>query len=73
MLLESDPVLDSPHGPNALVMRRSGVRIFEATPRFWLVFRGYGYILGTFFEKVSLAASDSREPWSSLSSSNSEA
>ena len=38
MLLESDPVLDSPHGPNALVMRRSGVRISEAAPRFWLGF-----------------------------------
>ncbi len=32
VLLESEPVLDSAHGPNALVMRRSGVQIPEAAP-----------------------------------------
>ena len=47
VLLESEPVLDSPYSPNALVMRRSGVRISEAAPRFWLVSRGYAYILRT--------------------------
>jgi len=30
VLLESEPTLDPPHGPNALVMRRSGVQIPEA-------------------------------------------
>jgi len=48
VLLESEPILDSPHGPNALVMRRSGVRISEAAPRFWLVFGKSAYILRTF-------------------------
>ena len=37
VLLEPEPILDSRQGPNALVMRRSGVRISEAAPRFWLV------------------------------------
>ena len=48
VLLESEPVLDFPHGPNALVMRRSGVRISEAAPCFWLVFSGYGCIWDSF-------------------------
>ena len=39
---------DSPcNSRQTLVMRRSGVRISEAAPRFWLVFRGYAYILRT--------------------------
>ena len=32
------------HGPNTLVMRRSGVRISEAAPRFGLVMRERAYI-----------------------------
>ena len=50
VLLESEPVLDFPHGPNALVMRRSGVRISEAAPRFWLVLRQSVNFFRTFFE-----------------------
>ena len=30
--LEPEPLLDSSYGPNALVMRRSGVRISETAP-----------------------------------------
>ena len=70
VLLELEPVLDSPHGPKALVMRRPASSNLRGGPTCLACFGGK---CEHFFEQAAAEASHSRETWSFPSSSNSEA